>query len=269
VIEPAVLADELRSAYARRELVAPPSSRDPEFNLDAAYAVEAAARRARRAEGWRVVGHKVGYASKAVWRALKLDTIVWAAMYDRTVHHAQSGRASLSMSSMVAPKIEPEIVIKTGKPVESADPAAVLASAEWIALGFEIIDCVYPDWKFKPADFVAAFGLHAALVVGEPRRVAPDTVNDLAGQLSQFRVVLSKNGELIEEGAGKNALGSPAACLAELAAALQRRAGAEPLEPGYLVSTGTLTTSTPCAPGEQWNAAVKGLDVESLTLDLH
>ena len=42
-------------------------------------------------------------------------------------------------------------------------PAAVLASVEWLALGFEIVDSVFADWKFQPADFVAAFGLHAAL----------------------------------------------------------------------------------------------------------
>ena len=42
-------------------------------------------------------------------------------------------------------------------------PAAVLDCVESIALGFEIIDCVYPDWKFTPIDFVASYGLHAGL----------------------------------------------------------------------------------------------------------
>jgi 2-keto-4-pentenoate hydratase len=268
VIEPAVLADELRSAYARRELVTPPSSQDSTFNLDVAYAVEAEARRVRRADGWRVVGLKVGYASRAVWRALKLDTLVWAAMYDRTVHDAAGGRASLSVHGMISPKIEPEIVMKMSGSIDSREPAAVLASVEWIALGFEIIDCVYPEWTFKPADFIAASGLHAALVVGEPRRVTRDDIGVLSDTLSRFTLLLSKDGQTVEEGGGKNALGSPAACVGELAAALKRRTNAEPLAPGYLVSTGTLTTSTPCAAGEQWRAETHGLDVEALTLDL-
>ena len=38
----------------------------------------------------------------------------------------------------------------------------------WKSLGFEIIDCVYQDWKFQPPDFVASYGLHAALIVGAP-----------------------------------------------------------------------------------------------------
>ncbi len=267
MIEPPALADELRSAYGRRELVAPPSSRDSAFNLDVAYAVEAAARRFRRAEGWRVVGLKVGYASKAVWRALKLDTLVWAAMYDRTVRYAEQGRASLPIDRMTSPKIEPEVVIKIAGPVGSTEPAAILRSVEWMALGFEIIDCVYPAWKFTPADFVAASGLHAALIVGEPRHVTSVEIGDLAAQLSQFKLLLSRNDQTVEEGAGRNALGSPAACVGELASALERR-GSEALEPGCLVSTGTLTTSTPCAAGERWKAEAAGLDVQTLTLDL-
>jgi hypothetical protein len=44
---------------------------------------------------------------------------------------------------------------------------SALASADWLALGFEIIDCPFPEWKFQPGEFVASFGLHPALVVGE------------------------------------------------------------------------------------------------------
>jgi hypothetical protein len=40
-----------------------------------------------------------------------------------------------------------------------------------------------------------------------------------------------KNGELVEEGSGKNSLRSPALCLAELAAAIAKQPGAEPLGP--------------------------------------
>ena len=46
-----------------------------------------------------------------------------------------------------------------GYRLAEADAAAVLEAVEWLALGFEIIDCVYVDWKFQPPDFVAAYGL--------------------------------------------------------------------------------------------------------------
>jgi 2-oxo-3-hexenedioate decarboxylase len=63
----------------------------------------------------------------------------------------------------------------------------------------------------------------------------------LVDQLAQFRVRLLKNGETVAEGAGKNSLRSPALCLGELASAISRRSGEEPLLGGELVSSGTLT----------------------------
>ena len=118
---------------------------------------------------------------------------------------------------MIAPKIEPEIVFKLAKTPVSSDPAAVLEADRWFALGFEIIDCVFPDWKFQPADFVAARGLHAALVVGEPVYVEPEDIAQLVTDLAEFTVRLLRNNELVEEGAAKNALEEPGA--------VRRRAG--------------------------------------------
>jgi 2-keto-4-pentenoate hydratase len=266
----AALARELTDAFASARQFPPPSSRNTAFDLSDAYSVEAELVRLRRAAGHVAVGRKVGYANKAVWRVLKLDTLVWAHMYDDTVRFAQGGEASLSIGRMSSPKIEPEIVFRLAKPVDAgtADPAIVLGTVEWLALGFEIIDCVFPEWKFTPADFVAAFGLHAALVVGEPRPMRPETIPELAGQLASFKVKLSKNGELVEEGAGRNALRSPALCLAELASAIARQPLADPLASGELVSTGTLTESQPIRAGETWKATVEGIDLGEVTVRL-
>jgi 2-dehydropantoate 2-reductase len=267
-ISPAALAQELRHAYATRRQVDAPSTRDPGFELRTAYDVEAELTKMRRADGRKTVGLKVGFANKAMWRVLKLDTLVWAHMYDDTVQYAQKGEATLSIAHMVAPKIEPEIVFKLKRPIApgEVEPAAVLDAVEWFALGFEIIDCVFPDWKFQPADFVAAYGLHAALVVGEPRPVEAGMIPGLVEALPKFRVSLLKNGELVEEGSGRNSLRSPALCLAELAAATSKQPGAEPLEAGALISSGTLTESKLIAAGETWSAQVEGLDLRSLTL---
>jgi 2-oxo-3-hexenedioate decarboxylase len=267
-IRPPAIARELMTAYAdRRILAVPPSSRDAQFDLTAAYAVEAELVRLRRAAGRTTVGRKVGFANKAIWRVLKLETLVWAHMYDDTVRYADGNAASLSLARMISPKIEPEIVFRMKGAVSSGlDAAQVLDAVEWVALGFEIIDCVFADWKFQPADFVASFGLHAALVVGEPLRVEPPGIAALVEQLPRFTVRLLKDGQLVEEGSGRNSLRSPALCLGELASAIARQPGAEPLAAGELVSSGTLTESRPIAPGETWTAIVDGLDVAELTL---
>ena len=43
--------------------------------------------------------------------------------------------------------------------------------------------------------------------------------------LPTFALRLTKNGELVQEGSGKNVLKSPALCLAELSVAMARQAG--------------------------------------------
>jgi 2-oxo-3-hexenedioate decarboxylase len=258
------------AAYSSCQIVPiPPSSRgDTGFDLAAAYAVEAELARMRRASGRTTVGRKVGFANKALWRVLKLDTLVWAHMYDDTVRHADGNAASLSLERMCSPKIEPEIVFKLKTPLEPGvvEASAVLAAVDWLALGFEIIDCVFAGWKFQPSDFVAAFGLHAALVVGAPMRLDPELIPVIADQLPRFKVRLMKDGQLVDEGSGRNSLRSPALCLGELASAISRDAAAEPLASGELVSSGTLTESHPVAPGQTWTAVVDGLDLPNLTL---
>ena len=268
-LDPRVVAQELMTARTSGGVIPiPPSARDAAFDLAAGYAVEAELARLRRAGGHATVGRKVGFANKAVWRALGLDTLVWARMYDDTVRAAHDNAAELSLAYLRSPKIEPEIVFKMSKPAAPGDldPAGVLNSVEWLALGFEIIQCPFADWTFQPADFVAAFGLHAALVIGEPREVGPALIPTLVEQLPRFKVRLLKNGQLVDEGSGRNVLRSPALCLGELASAISRRPDAEPLSAGELVSSGTLTESQPVAPGETWTAVVDGLDLPDLTL---
>ena len=87
-------------------------------------------------------------------------------------------------------------------------------------------------------------------------------------QLSRFTVRLSRNGEVVAEGSGRNSLRSPALCLAELQAAIARQAGATPLAAGDLVSSGTLTESQAIAAGETWRVDVEGIDLKPLTVAL-
>lgn len=263
------LALELRQAReGRRQLPTPLSAREPGFDLDAGYAVEAELRRQRLAEGRTTVGRKAGYANKAVWRALKLETLVWGHMYDDTVVYADGNAARLAIGGLCAPKIEPEIVFKLRTPVEGGhrDAAAVLGAVEWLALGFEIVDSLFADWAFQPADFVAAYGCHAALVVGTPRVVESVSIPSLVDQLPTFPVRLLRDGAVAAEGSGRNVLRSPALCLGELARAVAARGGETPLAAGDLLSTGSLTEPQLIAPGQTWTAHVEALGLPDLTL---
>jgi 2-keto-4-pentenoate hydratase len=267
------LARELLSAYDTGQMIAVPPSARPGFHLNAAYEVEAILLHLREAAGHTAVGRKVGYANKAMWRALKLDTLVWAHMYDDTVHLAPGNSATLTVAHPRSLKIEPEIVfglkrLVTGDIPNAADPAATLACVDWLAAGFEIIDCPYPDWKFQPCDFVASFGLHKALVLGEKILVQQDLIAKLVDELAKFKVRMSKNGKFVEEGSGRNSLKNPALCLAELGAAIAKRFPSYPLSAGEIISSGTLTAGHPTSAGDLWTADFEGISLPSVTLRL-
>ncbi|MBZ5566329.1 MAG: 2-dehydropantoate 2-reductase [Acidobacteriia bacterium] len=263
----ASVARELLSAHQTGQMVAvPPCARG--FDLDACYAVEWEIKRLREQAGHKAAGRKVGFANKAMWRILKLETLVWAHMYDDTVHYANANSAEIALPKARSLKIEPEIMFGLKRPItEGLDAAAALDACEWIAFGFEIIDCPYPDWKFQPGDFVASLGLHSALIVGERKSVTPELIPTLMEQLPKFKARMSKNGGFVEEGSGKNSLRSPALCLAELAAAILNR-GQPPLGAGEIVSSGTLTAGHLMATGDTWTAELEGLRLPNLTLRL-
>jgi 2-keto-4-pentenoate hydratase len=265
------LARELMSAYETGQMVNVPPSERPGFELDAAYRVEGTLKNFREAAGHKSLGRKVGYANKAMWRILKLETLVWAHMYDDTVHYSDANSSTLSIAHPRSLKIEPEIVVGVKESITTEKPrdaAAALAHTDWLAIGFEIIDCPFPEWKFQPCDFVASFGLHAALVVGQRMPVQQESVPTVVDELSRFKVRMSRNGAFVEEGSGRNALKNPASCLAELSAAISRRFSDEPLSAGEIVSSGTLTAGHPAGAGDEWTVDVEGIPLPSLSLRL-
>ncbi len=263
-----ILAQELMSAYETGQGIATLPSARPGFDLDAAYAVEAILRRGRQAKGAKPSGRKAGYANKAMWRVFKLQTLVWGAMYDDTIYYSDDNSVSVPIAHLHSLKVEPEIVFGLKKTItpEGLDAAAALEHCDWLAIGFEIIDCPFPDWKFTPSDFVAYFGLHVGLAIGERVPITSDLIPTLVENLPRFKVRVSKSGEFVEEGSGKNCLGSPAACLAELGTAILRRSPKEPLSAGELVSSGTLTAGHLAKPGDAWTVEVEGLPLPALTL---
>ena len=264
------IARELMTAYETGAMLPAPLSSRPGFNLDTAYAVENTLKCWREESGHKSAGRKVGYANKAMWRILKLDTLVWGHMYDDTVHQTSGNSGNLHIVHPRSLKIEPEIMFGMKEAIASpiSDAAAALAAVDWIALGFEIIDCPYPDWKFQPGDFVASFGLHAGLVVGERVPIKPDRIPALVEELSRFKLRMMKGGELVEEGSAKNCLRSPALCLAELGSAIVRRFPDEPLTKNEIVSSGTLTAGHLTQAGDRWTAELEGLSLPPVTLEL-
>ena len=156
----ATLAQEFLDARPKGAPVTPPSHRYAGWNLAAAYEVGNAIFNKRRETGWNPVGRKIGFTNKTIWPSLGMDTVIWAYTYEQTVRYAENNRAELSLANTHSCLIEPEIVFKLKAPITAADTGdvAILEKVEWLALGYEVVDCNFPDWKFIPMDAVADFG---------------------------------------------------------------------------------------------------------------
>jgi 2-oxo-3-hexenedioate decarboxylase len=263
----AAVADALLAAHAGGSSLAPITEWLPGFDVPAAYRVLHEIERRRVADGWRPVGRKIGFTNRTLWPRYGVYQPMWAHTWRETVQHAPAGHAVVSLARMVEPRIEPEVVFGLRGPVPLTDDARhALDAVDWIAPGFEIVQSHFPRWKFTAADCTAAFGLHAALVVG-PRLPLADTERDrLASLLPAFELTLRNGERVVDRGIGSNVLDGPAHALVHLARVLAAQPEAAPLAAGEFVTTGTITDAWPMAPGDTWSSDYGTLGLPRLTL---
>jgi 2-keto-4-pentenoate hydratase len=204
-----------------------------------------------------------------MWEQFQATEPIWAHVYAQTVRFAQAGHSRVALGTMVAPQLEPEIVLKLRSPVPGGEPPAeeLARCIEWAAVGFEIVDSHYADWRFT-AEAVADFGVHAGLVVGAPWRVESEDPRQVAAILQTLKVTLRGGNGFWAEGQGSNALGSPLLALGFLAKVLTAQPWAPPLTAGEIVTTGTLTSLPYLRPGESYRVEVAGAPLAPMQLEL-
>jgi 2-oxo-3-hexenedioate decarboxylase len=255
------IAAEVIAASRAGKQVQPFSKRYADFTFAEAYEVAQRVHDIRVANGETAIGRKIGFTNCAVWDSYGLSAPIWGYMYDRTVRDLSSVNARFPLAGLTEPRIEPEIVLRVARsPHPDMSDDALLGCVEWVAHGFEIVQSIFPSWAFQPPDAVAAQGVHVALLIGERHPVSPD------GQkvLSNFKVELLRDGEVMTSGYGHNVLGGPIPALRFLVRELAGRPASEALRPGEVVTTGTLTQALPVAPGETWTTVLTGIDLEGL-----
>ena len=265
----AELADRLIAAHDAACTLTPITTEFADFDVAAAYAVLAEIERRRIAQGWVPVGRKIGFTNRTIWARYGVYQPIWAHVWTHTVQHARDGSATQSLQGFVQPRIEPEIVCGLAGPLPDTDDAqAILRGVTWIAAAFEIVQSHYPDWKFKAPDCTAAFGLHAALVVGTPVPVTAANRAALAALLPTFAVTLRSGDVVIDRGIGANVLDSPALALGHLVRVLGNQPQFPTLSRGEIVTTGTLTDAWPVRRGETWSSDYGELGLPGLRLNL-
>ena len=227
--------------------MAPPSHQVPRFSLADGYAVAELLHTQKIAAGAKQVGVKLGFTNQAMWELLGLDQPFWSPIYDDTVTDA----GEVSLQGLVAPRIEPEIVLGSKADLHAGASIEEVASAlDWVAAGFELVQCHYRDWVLSPADAIADAGLHGALVIGTRIAVPPNPSEALASAT----VRLGRDNEVVATGRGSDALGGPVEALWWLL----QLPGIDVLPAGSIVTTGTLTAAFPVTSGERWRSEVTG-----------
>lgn len=260
------ITDELIALLGSGRQVQPFTSRDSRFDLDRAYDVGEALLRRRRARGERPVGRKIGFTNAAVWGAHGLAAPIWGYMFDSTVIDLDSCGHAFALGSLPEPRIEPEIVLGIAEsPDAGMGDDELIGCVGWVAHGFEIVSSIFPGWNFRPADAVAAYGVHAALLIGERRPVSDDP-GRWSRALSDFTIALTDNQGVRVEGHAQNVLGSPLRALGFLVRDVAGRPGCASLVPGDIVTTGTLTEAPWARAGQRWSTALSGVELDGIEL---
>lgn len=259
------IAAEVLDAIEAHRQIGPFSERMPELSMADAYGVTAVLRHMRQARGERPLGRKIGFTNSAIMREYGVAAPIWGDMFDSTV--GEIGDGDYDLAALLEPKIEPEIVFGlAAAPQAGMDEAALLGCVAWVAHGFEIVQSVYPGWRFAAPDTVIGLGMHGGLRVGPRVPVAEAPAGGWLAALRDFRITLSRDGETVDEGGGTNVLGGPLTALRHLVELLAEDAHNPPLAAGEIVTTGTLTGAFAVAPGETWSTRIEDLPVEGLEI---
>ena len=264
--DPAANAHRILAAHAAGTSLAPITDADPAFDVAAAYRVSQAVTAHRIARGERPVGWKIGFTNRTIWDEYGVHAPIWGPVYDTTAQQVPVDAAfDAPLAGLMEPRIEAEIVFRMARPpAPDMDDAALFACIDGVTHGFEIVQSVFPAWRFRAADTIAAFALHGRLFHGpfsEPAGAAEAWI----ARLKAFEIGLSRNDAHVDRGLGANVLDSPLSALGHFVRGLDRIAG-ERLKAGDIVTTGTVTRAFPVAPGETWRSEIVGLPLSGLTV---
>jgi len=264
------LADLLIKARREGRTIVRPSHYLREFDLNDGYGVYATVDQGLRAQGLKPAGRKLGFTNKETWKEFHLDTPIWAYIYTETLIETKGSEIEVYLGDLVAPRIEPEIVIGVGDRISQVDGdlSHLVDSIEWVAIGFEIVDCHFENWKFTAPEIVADFGAHSKLIVGKPLIVTELMRNGLSKMLENLNVQLICNDKVVDTGIGRNALGGPVNALGFLLQKVKTQSWSDNVCGGEIITTGTLTGLPYIYPGEHWRTKVSGADLEPLSIVL-
>jgi 2-oxo-3-hexenedioate decarboxylase len=216
----------------------------PDLDLATAYEIQDALIQQRVSRGERVMGVKLGLTSAAKQQRMGISAPLTGWLTDAMVPSSDE----ISVSSLIHPRLEPEIVFVMGEALRGPGVTRedALRAVQSVHAGFEVIDSRFQDFKFTLPDVVADNASASIFQLGD-LGIAPDEL-DLAAE----RCDLTVDGMVVDSATGEAVQGHPAEALALAANSLAARGQA--IEEGWVVLTGGLTDAVFLNSGSEYVA---------------
>ena len=219
----------------------------PGLDVADAYRIQQRLCALKQAEGVRIVGMKMGLTSHAKMQQMGVDTPIYGFLGS---DNAVDDGAAVDTRVLIHPKVEAEIafVMRDALRGPGCTASDVLAATGYVVPAIELIDSRYENFRFDLPSVIADNTSASRYVLGS-RPSDPATLD-----LQTLGVVMEKNGQVAEVGAGAAVLGDPAAAVAMLVNMLSEHG--QPLEAGAVVLSGAITAAIAVQPGD--NVLVRG-----------
>lgn len=244
------IGDELYAALTERRTIEPLTNTYSDITIEDAYQVSLRLLANRTRAGERVIGKKIGVTSEAVMDMLDVRQPDFGFLTDAMRHDGEMPISEL----LIQPRAEGELafVLKSDLVGPGITNAQVLAATEAVLPCFEVVDSRISDWRIKIQDTVADNASCGLFTINEQAAIAPEHI-DLAG----CRMVVKKNGNIISEGIGAAAMGSPVNCVAWLANTLGQFGIT--LNAGDIILSGSLVPLEPVTAGDVMTLTIDGI----------
>lgn len=233
------------------------------LTLQDAYAIAHEIELLRADRGEYAVGLKVGFTNRNIWKEYNASSPIVGAIYNTTVKMIEK---TFSIDRLSEPKIEPEIIFKLKKtPKADMSNEELVDCVSHVSHGFEIVHSIFKNWQFTPVDTIAAFGLHGALLCGPFVEILRVEKSIWLEELSSFNIILSCNGNEVDKGHASNVLeAGPLEALRHILIDNKKFGRQVILNPGDLVTTGTLTGAFSIKADEVWSTELHGIKLRGI-----
>ena len=244
------IGDELYAALTERRTIEPLTNTYSDITIEDAYQISLRLLANRTQAGERVIGKKIGVTSEAVMNMLDVRQPDFGFLTDAMRHDGEMPISEL----LIQPRAEGELafVLKSDLVGPGITNAQVLSATEAVLPCFEVVDSRISDWRIKIQDTVADNASCGLFTINEQAAIAPGQID-----LADCRMVVKKNGNVISEGIGAAAMGSPVNCVAWLANTLGQFGIT--LNAGDIILSGSLVPLEPVTAGDVMTLSIDGI----------